>query len=69
MVQGYVKNEEIEETASKNAEEEPIQDINYRSESDEEDREPSVHVDIFLKERERVTRPVMHSQHRNREKK
>jgi len=41
----YVKNEEIEDQdAFKNAED-PIQDINNRSESDEEDREPaSVHT-------------------------
>jgi len=44
---GSVKNEELEETdASKNAEE-PIQDINNRSENDEEDREPPVHTYTF----------------------
>jgi len=40
---GNVKNEEIETDASKNAED-PIQDINNPSESDEEDREPPVHT-------------------------
>ena len=42
----HVKNEEIEDQdALKNAEQDPIQDINNRSESDEEDREPaSVHT-------------------------
>jgi len=43
------ENEEIEETdASKNAAEDPIQDINNRSESDEEDREPPVHDDHIV---------------------
>jgi len=42
---GYVKIKEIEETdASKNAED-PIQDVNNRSESYEEDREPPGHTD------------------------
>ena len=51
---GYVKNEEIEETdASKNAEEDPIQDINNRSESDEEDREPPGHTAGTSSERKR----------------
>ena len=58
---GYVKKGEIETDAPKNAED-PVQDINNRSESDEEDRETPVHDDNLLKERERVARPVLHPQ-------
>jgi len=66
---GYVKNEEIKETdASKNAED-LIQDINNSPESETEDREPPVHTDTFLKNRERAGLPVMHPQHPKYERK
>ena len=42
---GFVKNEESETDASNKNAEDPIQDINHPSESDEEDREPPFHTD------------------------
>ena len=48
----YVKNEDIETDASKNAED-PIQDINNPSESDEKDREPTIHIAGTSSERKR----------------
>jgi len=67
---GYVKNEGIEEMDASNNAEDPIQDINNRSESDEEDREPPVHTGTSSERiRKSAARPVMHPQYLKCERK
>jgi len=64
---GYVKKGEIETDAPKNAED-PVQDINNRSESNEEDREPPVHTGTSSERKRSAASDASTTLHKTRKK-